>query len=194
MEKNHSKDNLRKSMLELRSKQSQKSIIQKSEKILANLMALEVYISSKVILVYSGKATEVQTEKLIKHALNDKRVILPITNTKKRILEISEIKDFDLELTPAVFNILEPKKEFYRRTDIDIVDLIVVPGVCFDYKGNRLGYGYGYYDKLLTIVNRPIPFIGLAFEFQLVKNLPNSHHDVPVHIIITEDRVIDCGA
>lgn len=193
MAENHSKQNLRKSMLELRNKQSQESILQKSERILTNMLNLEEYNSSKVILVYSGKETEVQTEKLIRHALKDKRVILPITNVKKRILEISEIKNYDLELERAVFNILEPKKEYYRRVNVDIIDLVVVPGVCFDNRGHRLGYGFGYYDKLLTIVNRPIPFIGLAFEFQLVENLPNSHHDVPVHIIVTEEKVIKCG-
>ncbi len=193
MSENHNKQDLRKSMLELRNKQSQELIIQKSERILANLMNLEEYNSSKVILVYSGKATEVQTEKLIRHALKDKRVILPITNVEKRILEISEIKNYDLELECAVFNILEPKREYYRPINIDIIDLVVVPGVCFDYRGNRLGYGYGYYDKLLTIVNRPIPFVGLAFEFQLVENIPNSYHDVPVHIVVTEKRVIKCG-
>jgi len=180
-------------MLELRNKQTQAKIIQKSEKILANLIPLEEYKNAKVIMLYSGKETEVQTENLIRTALKDKRVILPITNVKKRILEISEIKNYDLELKPAVFNILEPKKEYYRRVDIDIIDLIVVPGVCFDYRGNRLGYGFGYYDKMLTIVNRSIPFIGLAFEFQLVEALPNSHYDIPVHIIVTEEKVIKCG-
>jgi 5-formyltetrahydrofolate cyclo-ligase len=186
------KQALRKAVLEQRKNQPPDSIHLKSTQITSRLLETLEYKAADVVMLYSGKETEVQTEDLIRTALKDKRVILPITNAQKRILEISEIRNYDLELHKAAFNILEPKKEFYRRVNIDLVDLIVVPGVVFDFQGNRLGYGFGYYDKLLTIVNRPIPFIGLAFEFQLKGALPNSHHDVPVHMVITEDRVIRC--
>ncbi|HUX98554.1 MAG TPA: 5-formyltetrahydrofolate cyclo-ligase [Candidatus Deferrimicrobium sp.] len=188
----NSKQNLRKSMLELRNKQPHDLMLQKSHQIIKQLMDLKEYKIAKVVMLYSGKESEVRTDQLIRTALEEKRVTLPITNKEKRILEISEIKDYDLELETATFNILEPKKEYYRRVDIDIIDLIVVPGICFDCRGHRLGYGFGYYDKLLTIVNRPIPFIGLAFQFQIHDVLPNSDTDIPVHLIVTEEQIIHC--
>ncbi|NVM53551.1 MAG: 5-formyltetrahydrofolate cyclo-ligase [Candidatus Helarchaeota archaeon] len=179
-------------MLELRNEQPEQLVLEKSKQIITKLMDLKEYKTANVVMLYSGKEKEVQTETLIRAALKEKRVILPITNVKKQILEISEIKDYDLELEKAAFNILEPKRECYRKVDIDIIDLIVVPGVCFDNNGNRLGYGFGYYDKLLSIVKRPIPFIGLAFQFQIRDRLHNSHHDIPVHFIITEEKIIKC--
>ena len=188
----NSKQDLRRAMLDLRNTQLREVVIQKSNQIMTNLMNLEIYKSAKVVMLYSGKENEVQTEKLIRAALKEKRVILPITNVKKKILEISEIKDYDLELEVAVFNILEPKKEYYREVAIDLIDLFVVPGVCFDQRGNRLGYGFGYYDKLLARVTRLVPFVGLAFQFQLVERLHNSQHDIPVHLVVTEERVITC--
>ncbi|MFX1299174.1 MAG: 5-formyltetrahydrofolate cyclo-ligase [Promethearchaeota archaeon] len=145
-----------------------------------------------MVLLYSGKGKEVKTEKLIRIALKEKRVVLPITNVKKRILELSEIKDYDLELKIGTFSILEPKEEFIRPVNIKSLDLIVVPGISFDYRGNRLGYGYAYYDKLLSEVQQPIPFIGLAFHFQIQKFIPHSRYDVPVDAVVTEERIINC--
>ncbi|MHA1267137.1 MAG: 5-formyltetrahydrofolate cyclo-ligase [Candidatus Helarchaeota archaeon] len=188
-----SKQIVRKAILELRNRQPHHQITQKSDQIQMRLLHLKEYQIAKTVMLYSGKETEVQTEKLIRHSLKQKRVILPITNSKERTLELSEIKDYDNELIKAAFNILEPKKEYYRPVDLNQIDLIVVPGVVFDYQGNRLGYGFGYYDRLLTLVRRPIPFIGLAFEFQVVHSLPNSHNDVPVHLIVTEKKIIHCN-
>ncbi len=182
----------RKSMLELRNSQLREVILEKSDKILANLKNSDEYKSAKVVMLYSGKGNEVQTEKLIRTALKEKRVVLPITNKEKHILELSEIKDYDRELKIATFNVLEPLKEFIRPVELSILDLIVVPGVAFDYKGNRLGYGFAYYDTLLARVHRPIPFIGLAFQFQMQDNIPHSPSDIPVHFIVTEEKVINC--
>lgn len=182
----------RKSMLELRNNQPYRIILEKSEKIQAKLMGMNEYKAAKVIMLYSGKGNEVQTENLIRMALKEKRVVLPITNKKKHILELSEITDYDHELKISTFNILEPEKKFIRPISVDILDLIVVPGVSFDYKGNRLGYGFAYYDKLLATVRPPIPFIGLAFQFQMQDTIPNCQNDIPVHFVITEERIIHC--
>ncbi|NVM31014.1 MAG: 5-formyltetrahydrofolate cyclo-ligase [Candidatus Helarchaeota archaeon] len=185
-----SKEEIRKSILELRNEQPQDLVQQKSDRIISNLMNIEEYKTAKCVMLYSGKEKEVQTEKLIRSALKTKRVILPITNTKQGILEISELKNYDLELEKAAFNILEPKREFYRPRMINLIDLFVVPGVAFDIYGNRLGYGFGYYDKLLKRTNRLITVIGLAFEFQVQDVIPNSQYDIPVHFIVTEEKII----
>lgn len=179
-------------MLDLRNSQSRETILQKSEKILTNLTNMAEYKNAKVVMLYSGKGNEVQTERLIRTTLKEKRVVLPITNKEKHILELSEITDYDHELKIATFNVLEPQKEFIRPVSVDILDMIVVPGVAFDHQGNRLGYGYAYYDKLLAMVHRPIPFIGLAFQFQVAEKIPCSLRDIPIHYIVTEEKVIQC--
>jgi 5-formyltetrahydrofolate cyclo-ligase len=185
------KQRFRKSILEVRNKQPPDRIIDKSDQIITRFMNLEEYKAAKVVMLYSGKEKEVQTEKLIRATLKEKRVILPITNKEQRILELSEIKNFD-ELEKATFNILEPKKGFIRLVAVDNLDLIVVPGVAFDYNGNRMGYGFAYYDKLLSTVKKPILFIALAFQFQVLKTIPHSRHDIRVHVIITEEQIIRC--
>lgn len=187
-----SKEEIRKSILELRNEQLQDLVLEKSDQIISNLMSMEEYKTARFVMLYSGKEKEVQTEKLIRSALKTKRVILPITNTIQGILEISELKNYDLELEKAAFDILEPKKEFYRPRMINLIDLFVVPGVTFDIYGNRLGYGLGYYDKLLNRTNRLITIIRLAFQFQVQDVIPNSQHDIPVHFIVTEEKIIKC--
>ena len=187
------KQRLRKSVLEVRNRQSTELIAQRSHQITNKLLNMREYKSAKTVMLFSGKPKEVQTEQLIRTALEKKCVILPITNVKKRILELSEIKDYDLELEIGTFSILEPKPEFRRPVNIDTIDLIVIPGIVFDYRGNRLGYGFAYYDKLLKQIHRPIPFIGLAFQFQIRYKVPHSRYDIPVNYIITEEKIIQCS-
>ena len=110
---------------------------------------------------------------------------------------LSEIRQYPEEVEPGAYGIPEPKKEFIRRVDPDTVDLFVLPGVAFDVHGGRLGYGAGYYDRILvgTAPSRDflrVSLIALAFELQLVDRVPSSVHDVRVHKIVTEERVIEC--
>jgi 5-formyltetrahydrofolate cyclo-ligase len=75
------------------------------------------------------------------------------------------------------------------------MDLIMVPGVAFDRSGNRLGRGLGYFDRLLgRPFKKRVPVIGLAYELQLVEQVPTTDRDMPVDKIITESEVIDCRA
>ncbi|MHA1131451.1 MAG: 5-formyltetrahydrofolate cyclo-ligase [Candidatus Helarchaeota archaeon] len=186
------KQSLRRRLLALRNSQMDESVIEKSERICARVLHMSEYRRSRVIMLYSGKAKEVQTDTLIRAALKRKRVVLPISDVEKRVLKLSEIKDYDLELEPGAFNILEPKKEYIRPISINQLDLIIVPGIAFDYRGNRLGYGFAYYDKLLSRVHRRIPFMGLAFHFQMYNRLPHSRYDIPMNVVVTEQRIINC--
>ena len=73
------------------------------------------------------------------------------------------------------------------------MDLIIVPGIVFDVKGNRLGFGKGYYDRFLSpSANFKAVKIGLAYEFQVVPKIDAQPHDITMDYIITEKRIIDC--
>ena len=87
----------------------------------------------------------------------------------------------------ASYGILEPVKIIEKSPNK--IDLIIVPGIGFDKRGNRLGHGKGYYDKLLRKL-KTIK-IGLAFELQIVDQIPTDENDVPVDLIITEERIIN---
>ena len=72
---------------------------------------------------------------------------------------------------------------------LDELDVIIVPGAAFDARGNRLGYGAGFYDKLLSAFKKLT--IAVAFEEQIVPKVPADPHDVPVQKIVTEKRIIE---
>jgi len=73
------------------------------------------------------------------------------------------------------------------------MDLLVVPGSVFDEVGNRIGQGIGFFDRLLSQIRGRIPIVALAFEVQIVSDVPVSKKDVPVDLIVTEKRVIRCS-
>ena len=119
-----------------------------------------------------------------------KNVVVPRVNKNNQTLILSELHRWT-ELEKGAYNILEPQKENLREIAVDIIDLILVPGVGFDCSGHRLGHGKGYYDKVLKEATHAV-HVGLAFECQLVERIPVEPHDVPVDIIVTEKRVIHC--
>lgn len=117
-----------------------------------------------------------------------KRVALPkVAGTR---LELFEISNYDTDVSPGAWGIPEPREP--RPVGPGEIDLIIVPGAAFDCRGNRLGYGAGFYDKLLATFTGTT--VALAFEAQIVAMVPADLHDIPVGVIVTEKRAIDTKA
>jgi 5-formyltetrahydrofolate cyclo-ligase len=129
---------------------------------------------------------EAETRQAIVASLPSKRVLLPYVKGKD--LEISEICSLQ-DVAPGKFKILEPKRK--ENAPISDVDLVIVPGVAFDGRGQRVGYGGGYYDRFL--VKTRAPRVALAYENQIVASVPAEDHDQRVDKIVTEKRVITCS-
>ncbi len=122
---------------------------------------------------------------MIRHALAaGKRIVLPKVTGNE--LAIFEIMDFDRDVSPGAWGIPEPVES--HPVDLAEIDFIVAPGAAFDERGNRLGYGAGFYDKILSSFKGMTS--ALAFEAQIVPDVPVSAHDIPVQKIVTEKRVI----
>jgi 5-formyltetrahydrofolate cyclo-ligase len=185
------KEKTRRKIKEKRRKQTKEENKQKSKEIKERLFELDEYKDAKTVLFYVSNNDEVFTHDMIRESFYKKNVIIPISNTENNILILSKLKSWD-ELTIGSYRILEPKKEKIRKTNINEIDLIIVPGVAFDAKGNRMGHGKGYYDRLLEN-KKQIPTVGLAFEFQVVNDIPTDEYDIPVDLIITEKRIIVCS-
>ncbi|MDH7506527.1 MAG: 5-formyltetrahydrofolate cyclo-ligase [Candidatus Thermoplasmatota archaeon] len=184
------KDKVRKELIELRKNLSRKEVFEKSNEIKNRLFKLNQFIKASTVMFYVSYDNEVYTHEMIKDCLaNKKNVIVPITDKKNKRLILSKLEKWD-DLSPGVYNILEPRKEKIKEASIDEIDLIIVPGVGFDEKGNRIGHGIGFYDKLLK--DSKSKFIGLAFEFQVIKNIPIEKHDIKMDKIVTEKRIIIC--
>ncbi|MDG6218688.1 MAG: 5-formyltetrahydrofolate cyclo-ligase, partial [Candidatus Thermoplasmatota archaeon] len=173
-----------------RKNKTQKYIFLNSERIIERILDLEFFQDSTNILFYVSYDNEVCTHQLIKNSLSfGKKVYVPLSERKTHTLTISKLFDYN-DLIPGTFGILEPKKEKQHLVPINVLDLILVPGIGFDKKGNRLGQGGGYYDWLLSKTKATA--IALAFEFQLVDLIPTEQHDQQVDIIVTEEQVIYC--
>lgn len=181
---------IRREILNIRNSIDESQRILKSKIILNKLYRLSEFKKSKKILFYVSFGSEVNTIDAIKKTLSiNKLVILPKVDSKNRNLKLYQIDKIE-DISPGYKNIFEPleiEDKFFRITDID---LIIVPGVAFDPYGNRLGYGGGYYDIVLSRKNVNTKTIALAFEEQLVELLPTEEHDIKVDIIITEKKII----
>jgi len=171
----------------------------KEEAIKKRLFGTEYFKHSETIFFYASFGSEVDTMRCISHALRlGKRIVLPVVDTVHKRLRLYEIEDIS-ELTPNYMGIPEPVATRARGVKLNEIDLGIIPGIGFDLSGNRLGYGAGYYDRLLAykIKNPPsqrghIPTLALAFEEQIVERIPSESHDIKVDIIITEKRIVFC--
>jgi 5-formyltetrahydrofolate cyclo-ligase len=190
------KKTIREKFKSLRMRLSRKEVLTKSARIKKLLFGLSEFTRAKTIAFYVAKqaSREVETEEIIKESLTaGKRVLVPIVNKTARKILFSELRDYDSELAPGAFDIPEPKPSCRRLVPATESDLMIVPALVFDLQGHRLGYGGGYYDRLLrelASIKPSLPFVGLAYELQVVDRLPKTSRDVPVNILITEKRVL----
>lgn len=126
-------------------------------------------------------------------------VVLPRVSTglippRLRFHKIDKKED----LVFGIFGLLEPSAECPEISAHE-VDVFMVPGLAFDPRGARVGYGGGYYDELAAYVHAhpdatAARFMGFAFDFQLVDTCPAGEWDVPLDCIVTDERVVQCGA
>ena len=188
------KRRLRREMLERRDALPAANRVIHSAAILQRLFELAAMRSAKWVQFYVSYGSEVETPGMIAHALtHGKRVAVPKVEGERRLI-LSELLNPVRELSPGWRGIPEPKPEFVRPVALEEMDLLVVPGIAFDEKGNRLGQGAGYYDRLLASVSDRIPIVALAFELQIVPELSTFPNDVRMNLIVTEKRVIECRA
>lgn len=172
--------------IDIRSREAKDTLIKE------RLFSISEFIRAKAIFFFASFRSEVSTLPLIEEAFRlGKRVVLPLVNNKARELRLYEIKDLS-EVSPGFMGIPEPDVPQGRETDVNDVDLIIMPGAAFDHIGNRLGYGAGYYDKLLSGLKRKIPLLALAYEEQIADLIPSEPHDIKVDMIVTDAETIYC--
>lgn len=158
---------------------------EKSHKIMETLLSLEEFYRAKAVMFYVDMRNEVETKAAIEKTLAlGKRVVVPRVKKGYGLLAI-EIKGLD-ELELGTFDVLEPIKN--EEIPLEDIDLVVVPGVAFNTKGYRLGYGGGYYDNFLPKLRGDAKKVAVAFDLQLVETLPTEPHDVRMDMIITESH------
>jgi 5-formyltetrahydrofolate cyclo-ligase len=163
---------------------------QASRQICDTFTSLVESANARTVALYVSIRSEVETHDLLRQELEGPRRILVPYCADRRSLRLFELRSWD-ELARSRFGLLEPRTELRqdlsRIVDVRDVDIAMVPGLAFDQRGGRLGYGQGYYDRLLRGARPETPLVGVAFSTQIRCTLPTAEHDVFMDRVITEE-------
>lgn len=186
------KNKIREKALQARNSITRKYRAEKGSLIMERILKLPEFKQAHVVFFYASFRSEVETITSLRSTLaQGKRVILPVVIKKDTRLALYEILTFD-ELSPGYMGIPEPSRDNKKEIDLSLIDFVIIPGAAYDLTGSRIGYGGGYYDRLLELLDRDIPIVAPAFKEQVVDTIPSEPHDKKVTIIVTEDEVIHC--
>lgn len=157
-------------------------------------LASEFYKNAETMMLYVSFGTEINTHGLVRQALADKkRVVVPICNVDDHTITLSEITDFDADLTEGSYGILEVAPDHLRVVSPEALDLVLVPGMAFGENGSRMGFGGGYYDRFLESLREDCVTVALIREDFICNEIPLEPHDKSVAILITEKRIHRCA-
>ena len=183
------KGELRRECLKGRMELTSKEVRLKSLEIQKKCVDLKEFKEAKKLALYSNFKNEVMTDFIFNESIKEsKKVCYPKIDIARKKMYFCEVVGKD-GFAKGCYDVLEPVSE--KNIATELIDIVFVPGLVFDVQGNRLGYGKGYYDKVLSVLKGKKPVVGLAFEMQIAGEVPVCPHDVKMDKIVTEDRIID---
>jgi len=194
-----SKPCIRRMALDKRNLLSLEEVAGKSEAIQKRLFSLERFEKADTVMAYMSFGNEVSTEQLIVQCLRSgKKIVVPRVEKSMsdgsggvvKSLGVYEIKEAGKHMVTGYMGIVEPDASVLRKVDPLEIDFVIVPGVAFDIARNRIGYGGGYYDRFLRTLRPDCLKAAVAFELQVFDSIPAAEYDLPVDVIVTEDRII----
>lgn len=176
------KNNLRKKMIEKRIKLTDQEVKNKSNSIISKIEEQDFFHNSKNIAIYYPFKNEVDLLFLFDKYKKDKNFLFPKTyNKTMKFHKVSSLSNFK----KGSFGVMEPTEDIFKNS----IDLFFIPGVAFSPSLYRIGYGGGYYDKYIKNINYQTRLIGVAFDMQVIDDIPVEEHDQKLHKLITEKEV-----
>ena len=168
---------------------------ERSRAIVATITALPSFRVAKSVLLTSSFGSEVETGPLIADTLaSGKTLLLPLVNKESRMLELYAVADPESQLARGTYGIAEPRPERCRRAANTEVEWVLVPGVVYADDGFRIGYGGGFYDRLLPLLPAAAPRVSAAFQLQRRDEVPHGVHDQKIQAVVTEAGVFHVEA
>ncbi|GMV79279.1 MAG: 5-formyltetrahydrofolate cyclo-ligase [Planctomycetota bacterium] len=162
----------------------------RSERAQDRMIELPEFQCARAVFAYVADDTEADTRRIVAAALAaGKRVALPRVDVVSKAMSPREIRDPRSDLESGAFGIPAPRANC-PEIPLAELDLVLVPGRVFDARGRRMGRGGGFYDRLLAAPELRAAIVALAFDCQVVDEVPHEPHDKPVAAIVTESRVI----
>jgi 5-formyltetrahydrofolate cyclo-ligase len=182
------KQQLREKMKARREVLTEKEYLELSSRVCDRLESLPFFIEAKTIAAYYPVHNEVDILLLLKKSIkNRKRILLPRISIQSKVsLDFVEVTDLELKIGP--YGIPQPSSAAVN-IPLSEIDILLIPGLVFDHQHRRVGYGKGYYDRLLKKLSAKTKTIGVSFSFQIVESLPQNSFDRPVEIVVTEKQV-----
>ena len=163
-----------------------------SARITGQILELECFERARGVLAYASIGSECDTGALLSQVLTQKKLALPRVDKATRSLQLYWVTDLAQDLQPGVWGIREPRPDRCPPAPLEAIDLVLAPGVAFTPRGERLGYGGGYYDQLLARWSHAAPrptVIAAAFAMQLVADVPLDASDMPADVVVTENTI-----
>ena len=150
------------------------------------------FMESQLTFLYTPLNSKIiQTEEIIRKTLHiEKGVVLPVFTDAKNSFLLYKISDFDRDLVLNADGILEPDPGKCKKISLEEVDIAIIPGLAFDDKGGRVGFGNNYYTKLITKLPETCRKVAIAYEEQMVDQVHMESRKYTLDIIITDERII----
>jgi len=189
------KQTIRKNILAQREQLSADIHAAYSAAITERLLQLPEYQQTNAVLGYMNFGVEFASELWVARVLAEgKRMALPKVNHHTNQLDLYWVDDLENQLAAGLWEIREPIVERCERLDtLNEIEFILLPGVAFSRDGARLGYGKGYYDKLVARMQHKPALAAAAFALQIVEYIPQEATDRKVEWLVTENETIDCN-
>ncbi|MDI6726011.1 MAG: 5-formyltetrahydrofolate cyclo-ligase [Smithellaceae bacterium] len=190
------KQQIRREVLQLRNQLPKERRDQQSMAITRAICQSDPWRKAPVVMSYMSFGSEADTAQINATALAEGKILaLPKINRLTMELEIYRITDLDRDLEACLWGIREPRAGGCETFNAGAVDFILAPGVAFDLQGGRIGYGKGFYDRFIRNcknLGASVFTAGLAFEIQLLGQIPLEPHDTPIDAIVTENGWYYC--
>jgi len=174
------KDKLRKQISILKKNYTADELYDKSQEVLSIVEISGVFQNAKNIFIYNNLKDEVHTLEFIRKWDQEKNFYLPVVEGDDLYFRHC---NSTIGFQQSTLGIMEPVGDNF--TDYNKVDLIIIPGIAFDRRMNRMGRGRGFYDRFLS--NLKVPKMGICFDFQLFDGIPNDDKDVKMDFIVSEN-------
>jgi len=170
---------------------SKEELFEKYKKIEHKLFEFANFMEAQLVFLYTPLSNEIPTESIIKKALQiEKGIALPVFTDAKNAINLYKISNFDKDLVTNANDVLEPDIEKCKKISLDDINIAIIPGLAFDDKGGRIGFGNNFYNKLITKLPETCRKVALAYEEQIVDQIQMESRKFTVDIIITDKRVI----
>lgn len=189
------KQTIRQEVLARREALSDAERAEYSMAVTTRLIAMPEYRRAKILLGYMNFGHEYASESWVRQVLADgKQLILPKANPATKRLDLYEVNECETQLAPGSWGIREPIVELCTRVlSLNTIEFILLPGVAFTRAGDRLGYGGGFYDRLLADLQHRPSLVAGAFSTQVVQQLPQEATDRKVEWLVTEKETLRCA-